>query len=143
MSTEMKTTAKGAPKSSAVAVHGTDGATHIVGIGPIKVIICHDGASWFAQGVDIDYAANGHSLEDVKKNFETGLAETVDLHIKLYGNLKKFLKHAPQEVWDELHHVGTHHTYTQVTFHDDLSETLGLTGYDGIRYVEPCEAIAA
>ena len=142
MSTEKKTLAQGTPQSSAKFFHGTDGATHVVGIGPIKVIICHEADTWFAQGVDIDYAANGSSLENVKHNFQTGLAGTIDLHIKLYGNLKKFLKHAPQEVWDELYAEGSHHTLTHVSFHDDLAKTLGLTGYDGIKYVEP-ELIAA
>ena len=143
MSTETKTLARSTPQSSAKVFHGTDGATHVVGIGPIKVIICHDGDAWFAQGVDIDYAANGSSLSNVKRNFEIGLAGTIDLHIKLYGNLKKFLKPAPQDVWDELHDIGTHHAYVHVSFHDDLSKSLGLTGYDGFNYVEPCEALAA
>jgi len=144
MNMEKKTLATATPKSSDMStLHHTDGNTHFVGIGPMKVIICHDDGAWFAQGVDIDYAANGTSLANVKQNFEVGLAGTIDLHIKLYGNLKKFLKHAPQEVWDELYAVGTHHSYTHVSFHDDLTKTLGLTGYDGIGYVSRNEAVAA
>ncbi len=143
MSTEKMTMATATPKSSAVAIHVTDGATHFVGIGPIKVIICNEDGSWFAQGVDIDYAANGTSLDDVQTNFESGLAGTIDLHIKMYGNLKKFLKQAPQEVWDELHSVGSHHTLTHASFHDDLSKTLGLTGYDGFNYIKRLELTVA
>lgn len=136
----MKTIAKNKPNKKAkgsqivTAIHGTDGSTHLVGIGNIKVIICQDDDAWFAQGLDIDYAANGHSLEQVKKNFQIGLKGTIDLHIKAYGNIEKFLKVAPQDVWDELRTAGDHYRYSQVSFHEDLSKTLG---YQGINFIEP------
>lgn len=131
------------PVSKIATLHSTDGSTHLVGIGPIKVIICEEDGTWFAQGVDIDYAANGSSFIDVKKSFELGLAGTIDLHIKLYGNLKSFLKQAPPEVWEELYSLGSHHHYTHVGFHDDLSKTLGLTGYDSFNYVGRGEMVEA
>ena len=134
MSTETKTMATASPKSSAVAVHGRDGATHVVGLGPIKVIVCEEGGSWFAQGLDIDYASSGGSFEEVKSNFENGLAGTIDLHIKAYNGLKKFLKPAPQDVWDELYAVGgTTFDYTQISLHEDLSKALG---YEQINYIK-------
>ncbi len=143
MANKKKTATAKMPSSEMATHHLTDGKRHFVGIGPMKVIICEEDNIWFAQGVDIDYAANGSSMSDVKKNFEVGLAGTIDLHIKLYGNLKKFLKNAPQEVWDELYNVGSHHSYTHVGFHDDLSKTLGLTGHDSFTYVGPGELVAA
>jgi hypothetical protein len=115
-----------------------------VGIGNIKVIICKDGDNtWFAQGLDIDYAANGHDLEEVKENFQLGLKGTIDLHIKAYGHIEKFLKVAPQNVWNEFYAVatGTHYRYSQVSFHEDLSKTLG---YQGINFiVAPSEEVIA
>jgi hypothetical protein len=123
------------------AIHGTDGSTHVVGIGNLKVIICQDGDSWFAQGLEIDYAANGHSLDEVKENFQTGLKGTIDLHIKAYGNIEHFLKVAPQEVWKELHsNPGRHYRYTQVSLHEDLFKTLG---YQGINFIEPGQELVA
>jgi hypothetical protein len=124
----------------AMAVHGTDGTTHVVGIGNIKVIICQDDDAWFAQGLDIDYAANGHSLEEVKMNFQTGLKGTIDLHIKAYGDIEHFLKVAPQSVWDELHATGKRYRYSQVSLHEDLSKTLG---YQGINFIEPGQEVHA
>ena len=124
-----------------VALHGTDGETHIVGLGNIKVIICQGNGkdAWFAQGLDIDYAANGHTLEEVKQNFQTGLRQTIDLHIKMHSNIEKFLKVAPQEVWDELSRVGGKpYHYSQVSFHKDLSATLG---YQGISFIEPRQEV--
>jgi hypothetical protein len=133
--------AKSSPQ--AVALHTTDGVEHVVGIGNIKVIICKDGDNtWFAQGLDIDYAANGHNLEEVKTNFQIGLKGTIDLHIKAYGHIEKFLRVAPQNVWNEFYAVatGTHYRYSQVSFHDDLSKTLGFQGINFI--VRPEEVIA-
>ncbi len=132
-----KSSAKG-DSVEAMAVHGTDGITHVVGIGNIKVIICQDDDSWFAQGLDIDYAANGHSLEEVKQNFQVGLKGTIDLHIKAYGDIEHFLKVAPQEVWDELRTSGKHYRYSQVSLHEDISKTLG---YQGINFIEPGQEV--
>jgi hypothetical protein len=135
-----KKIAKTKPKQ-AMAIHKTDGSTHIVGIGNLRVIICQDGDSWFAQGLEIDYAANGHSLDEVKKNFQTGLKGTIDLHIKAYGNIEHFLRVAPQEVWKELHtYPGTNYRYTQVSLHEDLLKTLG---YQGINFIEPGQELVA
>jgi len=135
-----KTTIVAAKGSKAVAVHQTDGEQHFVGIGNLKVIICQDGESWFAQGLDIDYAASGESLEDVKNNFQLGLKGTIDLHIKAYGHIEKFLKMAPRVTWRTLHSQGTHYYYTQVSLHEDLSKVLG---YNGIDFILPAVGSAA
>ena len=126
--------------SSDVALHATAGATHVVGLGPMKVIVCNEDGEWFAQGLDIDYASSGKSFEEVKKNFETGLAATIDLHIKAYNGIKKFLRPAPQDVWEDLYAVGGKtFDYTQITLHSDLSNALG---YEQINYITR-EAVAA
>ena len=126
--------------SSDVALHAKAGATHIVGLGPMKVIVCNEGGAWFAQGLDVDYASSGANFEEVKKNFETGLAATIDLHIKAYNSIKKFLKPAPQDVWDELYAAGGEtFDYTQITLHSELSKALG---YEQINYITR-EAVAA
>jgi hypothetical protein len=130
---------KGKPLE-AMAVHKTDGTTHIVGIGNIKVLICQDGDAWFAQGLDIDYAANGHSIKEVKNNFEVGLKATIDLNIQAYGHIEHFLKVAPQEVWDELHSVGKRYQYSQVSLHEDLSKSLG---FQGINFIEAASELVA
>jgi hypothetical protein len=124
------------------AVHSTDGKTHIVGIGNLRVIICHESDAWFAQGLEIDYAASGHSVEEVKKNFEKGLKGTIDLNIKMHCDIEHFLKVAPQNVWRELHRKGNHYRFSHVSLHDDISKTLG---YQGIDYLvePPCPEMAA
>ena len=85
----------------ATAIHGTmaDGSTHVVGIGNLRVVLMNDDGSWFAQGLEIDYAAEGISLEDVKEKFAEGLCATIEEHLKLFGTIEKMLKPAPAEIW--------------------------------------------
>jgi hypothetical protein len=96
-------TTKTASDNNCTALHmpSPDGKVHVVVINALKVFIMKDGDSWFAQGLDIDYASQGASVDDAKKNFEDGLAGTIHQHLKAYNNLSKLLKPAPPEVWQE------------------------------------------
>lgn len=138
---KMKTIAKAHGKSSkAEAVHLTDGDTHIVGIGDLRVIICKDGNGWFAQGLEIDYAAGGKTIAEVKKNFADGLEGTINLHLQMKGDIEHLLKPAPPEVWKELHRTGRRFRYSQVSFHDDISRVLN---FRGIEFFEQASEVAA
>ncbi|MGH8247905.1 MAG: hypothetical protein ACREUU_15905, partial [Gammaproteobacteria bacterium] len=87
----------------ATAFHGkAEDGTHVVGIGNLRVILFQEGDLWFAQGLEIDYASQGDSLEDVKKQFEDGLGATIEEHLRVYGNIDKILNVAPSEVWKEM-----------------------------------------
>ena len=101
--------AKKKPKSAVrakkpLAFHGktNDGKNHVVGIGNLRAVIVQDNAHWFAQGLEIDYAAEGSSLDDVKKQFEDGLLATVEQHLKTYGGIEHLLCVAPSEAWAPL-----------------------------------------
>src|SRR5947208_951861 len=78
------------------------GTVHLVGIGNLRVVIVKDEKHFFAQGLEIDYAEQGNSVEDVKKNFEDGLRATIDQHLKINGTIKKLLRVAPPEVWEDI-----------------------------------------
>ena len=41
---------------------------------------------WYAQGIEIDYAAQGNSVEEVKERFGSGLYATNSKQTALYGN---------------------------------------------------------
>lgn len=93
-------------------------ATHIVVIGNLRVMITHDDGSWFAQALEIDYAAQGTSLQDVKTRFEKGLAATIHEHLKIFGSINKLLQPAPPDVWVQLvQAVKTAKVYSQLSFH--------------------------
>lgn len=110
---------------SAEAIHLPNGDQHIVGIKALKVLLSNDCGMWFAQGLEIDYASAGETIEEAKVNFESGLKKTVTEHLKLHGSIDNLLKIAPQEVWDE--YYGTQYTcerqkYSTIQFHDLCSD---------------------
>ena len=87
--------------SGTVAVHANVGATHAVAIGDLRVMIVRDDDAWFARGLEIDFAEQGTSLEDVQERFETSLTETIREHLNIRGNIRELLRFAPNEVQRE------------------------------------------
>jgi hypothetical protein len=89
---------------SAVGIHAqhSDGIHHVVGLANIRVLILKDGPFWHAQGLDLDYAAQGHTPEETRKNFEIGLKATIDQHLRMYGHLGNFFKITPAEICHNL-----------------------------------------
>jgi len=68
----------------------------------LHVLILPDGDRWYAQGLQIDYAAQGTSVDDVKKRFERGLIKTLEEHLRQRGNLDALTgRVAPPEIWRE------------------------------------------
>ena len=49
-----------------------DRSTQIVGIGNLRVMIMKTSTYWYAQGLEIDYAAQGETIEEVKECFQMG-----------------------------------------------------------------------
>lgn len=127
---------KSAKKDNTFAIHGQtdDGATHVVGIGNLRVVITNDDGAWFAQGLEIDYAAEGDTLEAAKNNFADGLYATIQTHLKLHGSIKKLLRPAPQDAWQELLACKLiRQRFTHVGIHE-------LACIDEIEYFQPAEA---
>lgn len=86
--------------TSALHLSTADGL-NLVGIGNLRVIVKNDNGRWSAQGLEIDYAVDGGSFEDVTREFAMGLALTFDEHLRVFGNIKNVLKTAPPEAWAE------------------------------------------
>ena len=70
----------------------------LVRLDNLDVAVMRDGAHWFAQALQVDYAAQGNSLADVKARFEAGLSATVDAHLREFNSLNNLLKFAPDAV---------------------------------------------
>ena len=64
----------------------------------LNLIIVPDGSAFFAQGVDLDYAAQGDTVEEAKKHFALGFRKTLTLRD---GDLTRF-KRPPEELLVEL-----------------------------------------
>lgn len=140
-----KTSAKkkaGPKKHVAMAIHAKDedGIHHVVGMKNIRVVIVPDDGSYFAQGLDIDYAAQGETIEEVKSNFEKGFKATIDQHLKVYGSLRNFIRVAPAEICQHLllDSSAQFKSFAQISAHE-VHEALG---YKFISYLV-AEAAAA
>ena len=126
--------------AGATAVQASHDNHHVVGFGNLRVLICEEDGAFFAQGLELDYAAQGNSLADAQKQFESGLAATVQEHLRIFGSIEKMLKQAPEQVWKEILSVKTasSHSLSQVSMHDvgrelpkNFHENLP---FDGIAY---------
>jgi hypothetical protein len=83
----------------------TKGRVDIVAIGDLHVLLVPDGDSWIAQGIEIDYIAQGDTPEQAKEYFEHGFTKTIALYLKDDGDITGFLRWAPPEVIAEYNQV--------------------------------------
>lgn len=144
MASQKRKTAKAAGSkkkpvaTTAFHVESEDGAEHLVGIGNLRVVVFNDDGSWFAQGLEIDYFAEGQTLEEVQARFRDGLSATIDYHLRLYGDIDGVLQVAPPEVWKEF--IGGSATlrkrYSQVSFHAGQGDVLAYLPFAGVDFYE-------
>lgn len=134
-------------RGSATVVHTVNPKTAVqkVAFGDLKVVIVKDDDGWFfAQGLDINYAAQGRTLAEVKKNFGEGLGKTIGLHIERFGTIKKLLRPAPPEAWEITHVPSARHLqYSCVKLYPFVPETAReQMPYTNIRYIESADEAA-
>jgi hypothetical protein len=56
---------------------------------------------WVAQGLEIDFAVDGVTQDDVQKAFADGLYLTIRENLRVFGSLTQMLRAAPGEIWHE------------------------------------------
>jgi hypothetical protein len=105
-----------------------------------RVLIVDMGGYWFAQCLDIDYCAQGDSLEDVKSNFEKGFLATIKLNLDTYGSLDNFMKRPPLSVMDDLPDPSVH-SFSVIAEHEIENNVLPY--FDHIQYLMAKEQAAA
>ncbi len=118
------------PHTTALHLSIEDGS-HVVGIGNLRVMLFNDDGSWFAQGLEIDYFAQGDSMEDARERFESGLCATFSEHLKTHGTIEGALRVAPQEVWQDLYANPALRSYSKVSFHAPQFSNV----FSGIQYL--------
>ena len=143
---------KAKKKISGGLFHLQDENCEAVILSSLRVFVTNEGEGWFAQGLELDYAASGDSLENVKENFENGLIDTIHEYLKIYGSLEKFIKTAPQEAWEPLlkmlNKPKQYHLSMQVVFFpEDAQDQQAVEMDDGfpfkqIAYIESQTAAA-
>ena len=103
-----------------------------VRLGNIRVLLIPEDGGWFAQGLEIDYAAQGDTIRGAKKEFEDGLEAAVDAHLKKNGTVTALLHPAPFEVWKQVNDPTVRvRLYSQVTKHHVI---IDRSNYEGIAY---------
>lgn len=131
-------------QDNTTAVHViTEHGEHIVGIGDLRVVLTQEGNYWYAQGLEIDYVAQGTSIEGAKENFENGLASTLHENLRIHGTIEPLLVPAPIEVWKERFNPGSSaKRYTHISVHqirnlEQLESVLpNRLPFQGIQYLE-------
>ncbi len=133
-----KSAKKVVSKKTALALHEAheDGEHHAVVIWNLSVLIVPDEKFWFAQGLEINYGAQGDTPEDAQKHFQEGLAKTIHQHIKVHGDIEKLLKFAPSTILREAaQHKSSIKPFAQVSFHEVLDAgSRKSIPFDGIDY---------
>jgi hypothetical protein len=86
--------------NDALALHVQHDDKHCVYLGSLRVVVVQDGPFWVAQGIEIDYCAQGDTEESVRDNFLSGLAATIKRHLERFGEIERLLKVAPKEFWE-------------------------------------------
>ena len=127
------------PKVGAAPVHAHVGDHHAVAVS-LRVLLVEDTSGWFAQGLDIDYAASGQSVDAVKKNFEDGFCATVHEHLVMHGNIERLLKPADQSAWKEFYAesaTGLEFSCIQLhnTAHDDCGGPASNLPFSTIQFM--------
>ena len=124
------------PSTSVLHFEGDD--EHAVLIQSLRVVVVQDGDQWFAQGLELDYAAAGASQDDVKSRFENGLAATIREHLKVYGSVKRILKVAPQEAWNLWLAQGQGYSLDHASVHlmEMADADMHAFPFKGIAYLE-------
>ena len=136
MTPKVKTKTAKVTKSGAKVAHVAVKDIEGVAIWNLSVLIVPDGDFWFAQGLEINYGAQGTSVEDAQTNFQEGLLATICQHLKVHGNIERLLKFAPSDILVEAaKNKSLIQRFAQVSFHEIAdSHVQGLLPFDGIDY---------
>lgn len=86
-----------------------------MGTADLHVLIYQEGDYWFAQGVERDIVASADSFDQIRRNFERGLAATLHCHGSL-DDIGATPEPVIAEIWNDL----------MIVDRDDPSPTEGL-----------------
>ncbi len=66
----------------------------------LTVLLEHKHDAWFARSFEIDYFAEGATLEEAEANFISGLGYTIARNFQIHGNADRvFQRQAPGDLW--------------------------------------------
>jgi hypothetical protein len=130
------------PPSSATVTHMTMSDEDCglrfdaVGIRNLRVLLTEEEPGiWVAQGLEIDYAAQGRSAAEVKQRFQDGLRATITEQLKHHRSIKPLLVPASDEVFLEFQAaIEGPVLYSQISFHvEPIKDGLPITYLTGTK----------
>ena len=125
-------------KTGAKAAHVSDEDLHGVAVWNLSVLIVPDEQFWFAQGIEINYGAQGDSAADAQANFQAGLLATICQHLRVHGDIDRLLRFAPSHVLREAaaaQNKSSLRRFASVSFHDIADHNVqGKLPFSGIDY---------
>lgn len=115
-----------------------------VHVGNLRVMVTNDDGSWFAQALEIDYAAEGETLDEMKARFEQGLHQTIGEHLRVFGGLEHLLQPAPVDAWRDFYAGACdRYRFSRVFAHTDVPTfVLDHFPFKGIDYFKPARLSA-
>lgn len=124
-----------------------DGQTANASVKALRVLLCQEHGGYTAQGLEIDYAASGETVDEAMKNFVEGLVHTVVHHLFILGNLDKVLVTAPKEIVAEylktppaaiksIGFVATVNAFEEADV-EKPEEKAKQFPFDGIEFIQP------
>jgi len=125
-----------AKDAHALHLQDEDDAHAAVAIWNLSVLIVPDEEHWFAQGLEINYGAQGDTEKEAQENFQRGLLATIHLHLKVHGSIERILTFAPSQILREAaDNKDRIAQFDQVSFHEILDATAQKSiPFDGISY---------
>lgn len=72
--------------------------THFIAVWNLRVWVREEDGWFFAQGLEVDYAAQGSTRDEVMQLFKDGFAATIDDHLRVYGTIEEFLRPVSAQV---------------------------------------------
>ncbi|HEV7242727.1 MAG TPA: hypothetical protein VGQ36_26095 [Thermoanaerobaculia bacterium] len=96
----------------------------------LRVLITEESPNvWVAEGLEIDYAAQGRSVAEVKQRFQDGLRATINEHLRQYRSIENLLVRARDDVFMEFQDaIEGPVLYSQVSIHvEPIEDELPIT----------------
>lgn len=126
------TDAEGKFAPPASVSHAQDDSGHKIVLKNLHVLVSHEDGVWIAQGLEIDYVAEGGSFEEVQAAFVKGMERTIDENLRRFNTIESLLVPAPMDTWQPYLSAEPgclRMIYQQESFHKALR-------FDQIDYVE-------
>ena len=112
--------------------HVSEGNNHAVAAALNVLIVPAEEGGFYAHGIEIDYAATGRTVEEVRDHFQTGFVETIRRYIDRGRSLSGLFKtNTPPEIREAYFSGATRQMFVCAIGHEQtgLPENAAIPGF--------------